>query len=72
MAGAGARGAYEAGALTELLPRMARRWSTPSVLVGTSAGALNVAALAGLSDVAPDAAAAELVAAVQTLMIANG
>ncbi|MBO4238240.1 MULTISPECIES: patatin-like phospholipase family protein [Pseudonocardia] len=62
VAGAGARGAYEAGALTELLPRMARRWSAPSVLVGTSAGALNVAALAGLSDVAPDAAAAELVA----------
>lgn len=59
--GAGARGAYEAGVLTVLLPRMTRTWSRPSVLVGTSAGALNVAALAGLTHLRPADAAAELV-----------
>lgn len=62
VAGAGARGAYEAGALTELLPRLSRRWAPPTVLVGTSAGALNVAALAGMAGEDPERASTELVA----------
>ncbi len=48
--GAGARGAYEAGALSVLLPCLERREQAPTVLVGTSAGALNVVGLAALLD----------------------
>ncbi|MFZ2530254.1 MAG: patatin-like phospholipase family protein [Rhodococcus sp. (in: high G+C Gram-positive bacteria)] len=49
VAGGGAKGAYEAGALSVLLPWMVDRGTRPSVLVGTSAGALNVVALGGLA-----------------------
>lgn len=51
LAGAVARGAYEAGALCELLPALAGRQESaagqrPSVIVGTSAGAINAVFLA--------------------------
>lgn len=41
LAGGGARGAYEAGALSVLLPELEAAGERVSVLVGTSVGALN-------------------------------
>jgi NTE family protein len=50
LAGGGARGAYEAGVLRALLPALAERGERPSVVVGTSVGALNAAYLATNAD----------------------
>ncbi len=57
----GARGAYEAGVLSVLLPELERRGQRPTMLVGTSAGALNAASLAADADQTADVAAARLV-----------
>jgi NTE family protein len=46
LAGGGARGAYEMGALSALLPALEQRAERPSVIVGTSVGAINAAYLA--------------------------
>lgn len=46
LAGGGARGAYEAGVLSVLLPELERRGQRPSVIVGTSVGAINAAFVA--------------------------
>ncbi|XYI00041.1 patatin-like phospholipase family protein [Sorangium sp. So ce1128] len=46
LTGAGARGAYEAGFVSRLLPEL--KHSRPKILVGTSAGAINAALLATL------------------------
>src|ERR671934_3072183 len=46
LAGGGARGAYEMGALSVLLPVLEERGERPRVIVGTSVGALNAAFLA--------------------------
>ena len=49
LAGGGARGAYEAGVLVELLPWLEERGERPTVLVGTSVGALTAAFLASVA-----------------------
>lgn len=46
LAGGGARGAYEAGVLSVLLPELERRGERPTYFVGASVGALNAVALA--------------------------
>src|SRR5262249_55654170 len=46
LAGGGARGAYEIGALSILLPHLERRGARPDGIVGTSVGALTAAYLA--------------------------
>ena len=59
LSGAGARGAYEAGALSVLLPYL-KGDDFPRIVLGTSAGALNAAMLASSLDQGVDAAAAAL------------
>ncbi len=46
LGGGGARGAYEAGVLSVLLPVLEERDERPTILIGTSAGALNVSFVA--------------------------
>jgi NTE family protein len=50
LAGGGARGAYEVGALSVLLPVLQERDEYPDIMVGTSVGALNVAYFAATAD----------------------
>ncbi|MTD45325.1 patatin [Conexibacter sp. W3-3-2] len=48
--GGGARGAYEAGALSVLLPELERRGERVDIVCGTSVGAINAALLGSLAD----------------------
>ncbi len=58
IAGGGARGAYEAGALSILLPYLEERGQRPTVLVGTSVGAMTATYLASVAHLgAPEAVA---------------
>ena len=43
LSGGGARGAYEIGALSVLLPALEARGERPRIIVGTSVGAFNAA-----------------------------
>jgi NTE family protein len=52
-AGAGARGSYEAGALSVLVPRLRAAGCEPRVYMGTSAGAINATLFAALAHLSP-------------------
>jgi NTE family protein len=54
LTGAAARGAFQAGALAQLLPALARRGMTPTVAIGTSAGAINAALWASYAHLSTD------------------
>ncbi len=58
LAGGGARGAYEAGALSVLEPELERAGARPEIVVGSSVGAINAAHVAATRQL-PAAAAAE-------------
>jgi NTE family protein len=62
LAGGGARGAYEAGALSVLLPALECQGERPSILIGTSVGAINAAFLASAHDSRAEESGAGLVA----------
>jgi NTE family protein len=55
--GGGARGAYEAGVLSVLLPELASRGARPNLFVGTSVGAINASYLAASRHLPPEEAA---------------
>lgn len=61
LAGAGARGGYEAGVLSELIPELGRRGERPSLYIGASLGALNAALLASTQHLSAEDQAAHLV-----------
>lgn len=61
LAGGGARGAYEAGVLAELLPWLEARGERPTTFVGTSVGALGATFLASVAHLPAAEAADRLV-----------
>lgn len=61
LAGAAARGPYQAGALSVLLPALAAQDRTPVVLLGTSSGGITAALVAQYADLAADDAGARIV-----------
>lgn len=67
LSGAGARGAFQAGALERLVPALTRQGAAPSIWLGTSAGSINAALWAGRAHLDPVQAAAEVVAVWQRM-----
>jgi NTE family protein len=63
LTGGGARGAYQAGALTELLPALDAQGRRPTIVTGASVGALNAAAVAATAHLPVDEQVGALVAA---------
>ena len=61
LSGAAARGAFQAGALAELLPTLAREGMEPTIVLGTSAGSINAALWGSMIQLGPRRAADQLV-----------
>ena len=61
LSGAAARGAFQAGALAELLPALEREGDAPAVILGTSAGSINAVLWGAHAHLAADEAAASIV-----------
>ena len=61
LAGAGARGGFEAGFLAGTLPSLERQGRRPRILCGSSAGAINATLLAAFAHLPAEDAALELV-----------
>jgi NTE family protein len=55
LAGGAARGAYEIGVLSVVLPALERRGERPTIVVGTSVGAINAASLASTAHLSTQA-----------------
>ncbi|MBA3421237.1 MAG: patatin-like phospholipase family protein, partial [Thermoleophilaceae bacterium] len=62
LSGGGARGAYEAGVVSVLLPELERRGERPRVILGTSVGAINAAYLASCAHLDAESAVDGLLA----------
>jgi len=62
LTGAAARGAFQAGALSRIVPALVERGDRPTVFLGTSAGAINAALWGSLAHLPVDEAAATLLA----------
>jgi len=60
LTGAAARGAFQAGAVSVLVPALTEQGLEPRIFLGTSAGAINAALWGSLAHQGPDAAAADL------------
>jgi NTE family protein len=54
LTGAAARGAYQAGVLSRLLPALAQQGLRPTVAIGTSAGAINASLWASYAHLRPE------------------
>ena len=62
LSGAGARGAFQAGALAVLIPALEREGLAPSVVLGTSAGSINAVLWGAAAHHGADKAAEEVLA----------
>jgi NTE family protein len=60
LAGGGARGAYEVGALSVILPELERRGERPTYFVGASVGAINALGFAARQHLPAEQACAEM------------